>query len=100
MEGHGDRDWHVDADHSCLDSMSKVACGVTVAGEDGGSVAKLVVVDQLQCSFEVVCSYNSKDWAEDFFAVDLHLRFDVIEEAGAEKEALIVGQGVFASVND
>ena len=100
VEGHGDGDGHVDADHADLDAVDEVAGGVAVAGEDGGPVAVFVVVDHLEGGFEVVDTDDSEDGAEDLFAVDLHLGLYVVEEAGSEEEAFAPGQGGLAAVDD
>ena len=44
---HGYRDWHVDTDHADFHSVCKFSRGITVAGENGNAVAKLMVIDKL-----------------------------------------------------
>ena len=100
VEGHGDGDRHVDPYHANLYAVDEVSGGVAVAGEDGGSVAIFVLVDHLEGGFEVVDSHDSQDWAEDLFAIDLHLGFHVVEEAGSEEEPFASGQGLVAAVDD
>ncbi len=100
VEGHGDGDGNVNANHACLDAMGEGAGSVAVAGEDGGAVAELVVVDELEGGFEGVGADDAKDGAEDLFAVDAHVRLDVIEEAGAEEEAFAAWEGGVAAVDE
>jgi len=88
VEGHGDRNGDVDADHTGLHAASEVAGGVAVAGEDAGAVAVLVVVDELQGRLEVVGADDAEDGSEDLFFVDAHGGLDVVEEGGAEEEAV------------
>ena len=99
VERHGDGDGDVDAYHSGLHAAGEVAGGVSVAGEEGGSVAELVLVDELEGFFEGVDANDSEDGTEDLFAVDLHFWFDVVEEGGSEEEAVAFGCGL-AAVDD
>src|ERR1700733_3159093 len=48
VEGHGHRDGHVDANHAGLYLVGEGARRVAVPGEDGGAVAVLVLVDQVE----------------------------------------------------
>jgi hypothetical protein len=57
--------------------------GVAVAGEDGGAVAELVFVNELEGGLEVVGANDAEDGAEDLFLVDTHGGEDVVEEGGA-----------------
>ncbi len=100
VEGHGDGDGHVDAYHADLDAVDEVAGGVAVAGEDGGPVAVLVLVDHLEGGFEVVDAHDSEDGSEDLLAVDLHVGLYVVEEAGSEEEAFAPGKGGLTAVYD
>src|ERR1700727_905469 len=100
VEGHGDRNGDVDADHACLDAMGKGAGGVAVAGEDGGAVSELVVVDELESGITGVGADVAEDGAEDLFAINAHVGLDVIEEAGAEEEAFAAGESGLASVDE
>src|SRR6266567_7492427 len=100
VEGHGDRDWDVDADHAGLDGVGEGAGGVSVAGEDGGAVAVLVLVDELEGGLEGVGADDAEDGAEDLFAVDAHLGLDVVEEAGSEEEAFAARKSCGAAVDD
>ena len=90
MEGHGHGDRHVDADHADLAAGGEVAGRIAVAGEDGGAVAVLVTVDQLQRRFVVRASYHREHRAEDLFLVDLHVGLDLVEQTAADEVAFFV----------
>ena len=99
-EGHGDGDGYVDPYHAYLYAVDKVSGGVAVAGEDGGSVSVFVFVDHLQGGFEVVDSHDSEDWPEDLLAIDLHVGFYVVKQAGAEEKSFSSGKGFLAPIDD
>src|SRR6185437_113436 len=88
VEGHGHGDGDVDADHAGLHAAAEVAGGVAVAGEDAAAVAVLVLVDEFEGLLEVVDADDAEDGAEDLFLVNTHLGLDVVEERGAEEEAV------------
>src|ERR1700723_4193237 len=48
VEGHRHRDRHIDTNHPGLHLVGEGARRVSVAGEDGGAVAVLVLVDQVE----------------------------------------------------
>src|SRR6185369_7814802 len=101
VEGHRHRNRHVHADHSDLHVMRERACRVAVAREDGSAVAELVLVDQAKRALQIGRANYDQHRAEDFLAIDPHLRLDAIEQAGAEIEA--VGMTVYlqrATIDD
>src|SRR5690606_26657784 len=90
VEGHGHRDRHVDADHADVDTLLELPRGIAVAGEDRGTVAVFVVVDQLQRLLERSDPHHGQHRPEDFLLIDAHLRRDVIEQRRADVEAVLV----------
>jgi len=100
VEGHGNGNGHIDADHACLDTVGKGSRRVAVAGEDGGAVAELMVVDEFKCGFEGIGADDAEDRSEDLFAIDAHVGFYVIEEAGAEKEAFAAREDGVTSIDE
>ena len=81
---------HIDSDHADLDVVSKVARGFAVSREDAGAVAVLVIVDELHRLFFGFSAHHAQYRAEDLFLVDTHARRHVVEQAGTEKEAILV----------
>ena len=87
MKRHGDRSRDVDAG---LDPVGEVAHGIPILGEDAGAVAVFVLVDR-EKAVSKLDAHDAEYGFEDLFAVDAYLRFDVVEEAGAEKESFTCG---------
>ena len=69
--------------------MGEVARDIAIAGED--AVAVFVLVDEREGGLEVGRAHEAEDGFENLFASDAYLRFDVVEEAGAEKESFTCG---------
>src|SRR5690606_23370647 len=90
VEGHWNRDRHVDADHSHLDTGGEVARGVTVAREDGDAVGIVVPMDEIDRLGIVAAAHYRQHRAEDLLPPDRHLRPHVIEERRADEEAILV----------
>ena len=88
--GERHRDRHVDADHADIDAGGEIAGGVAVAGEDRRAVAVGVRHGELERLFVGFGAHGGEDGAEDLFAVDVHVGGDVVEEAGADEEAVLV----------
>ena len=84
-----DRDRDADPDHAGLDPVGEVARDIAIAGED--AVAVFVLVDEREGGLEVGRAHEAEDGFENLFALDAYLRFDVVEEAGAEKESFTCG---------
>jgi hypothetical protein len=88
------------ADHSCRNAAGNVAGGIAIEGEEGGAVAELVVVDELEGGLEVVDADDVEDGAQNFFGVDAHGGLDMVEKAGPEIEAVSLRDGGVAAVDD
>ena len=89
---HGQRHWdgHVDSDLSDVDVLDEFPGGGAVGGEDGGSVAVTVVVDQLDGVIQRVHAEDHQDGAKDLFAVALHRSLSKIIQTA------IINRSVFA----
>ena len=92
MPGHGHRDRHVDADHADLDLASERACHAAVGREAGHAVAEFMGVDEFHRRREIRHAHDAQHRSEDFFAVDVHGRLDVVEQRAAQEEALFVAR--------
>src|ERR1700733_8734598 len=77
VEGHGYGDGNVDANHAHFHLVGKGARGVSIAGEDAGTAAVLVIVHQVESLLEARHAQHRKDRTKDFFAINAHLRRDV-----------------------
>src|SRR5579883_2074582 len=88
----GDRHWdrHVDADHADIDLGGKIARGVAVAGEDRDTIAVVMIRRQRQRLLVIMRANDRQHRAEDLLLVDAHVLGDVIEQAAAEIEAVLV----------
>ena len=69
--------------------VGEFARAVAVAGEDGGAVAELVLVDQPDGGIEVVDADDAEYRSEDFLAIDPHVCRDVVEQGGPDKVAIL-----------
>src|ERR1700733_203321 len=88
VEGHRHRDRNVDANHADLHLVGEGPGGVSIAGKDADAVAVLVVVDQVQSLLKTGHAQHRKNGPKDLFAIDTHLRRDVVKETGRDKEAV------------
>src|SRR3954462_11930410 len=79
VERHRHWDRHVDADHPDIDLVRELARGIAVAGEDGGAVAELVLVDHARRRVVVGYPGDGEYGTENLLLVDRHLRRDVVE---------------------
>src|SRR5690349_9192539 len=87
-ERHGDR--HVDAYHADLHLAGEFARGIAVAGEDGDTVAVLVVAGKRHRLIEILGARDLQNGSENFFLIGFHLRLDAIEQRAAEIKSLLV----------
>ena len=85
---HGQR--HVDADHAHGDGALELPGRGAGGGEDRGAVAVGVGVDQGDAGVEVLHPDHDEDGAEDFLGVGGHLGLDVVQDGGADPEAVLV----------
>ena len=79
MVGNWDRQRHIDPDHAYLDVVGEIACGFTVARKDAGTVAVLVVVDELHCLLFGLGAYDAQNRAKYFFLVNTHVLRNIVE---------------------
>ena len=100
VERHRHRDGYVHAHHAGLHAMRESARGTAVAGEDRGTVAVFVRVDQIQRGVEIGNPHHAQHRAEDFLAIDPHVRGDVIEQAATEEETVFVTVDLAAAAVD
>src|ERR1700761_5821352 len=90
MEGH--RHWyrHIDPDHPGLDLGQEGACRVAIAGEDGGAVAELMAVHQIERRVEAVRPHHRQHRAEYLFLIDAHVGRYPVEQRAAEEETVLI----------
>ena len=91
--GHGDGDRDVDADHAHLDLVLEAPGRAAVVGEDGGAIAVRIGVDQFEGLVVALDPDHGEDRAEDLVGVDGHLGRDVVEQGGAQEEAVASAVG-------
>ncbi len=82
--GHAD----VDADHAGVEVPLELPGGVAGAGEDAGAVAVFAVAAHGEGIVEVLRAHDGEDRAEDFFLRQPHAGLHLIDDAGAEQEAV------------
>ncbi len=63
---------------------------VAIPCEDRRAVPVLVHIDHLDCIFVFVCAYHRQHGAKNFLLVDRHVGCDVVEEASADEETVLV----------
>lgn len=80
------RNGHVQSHLAGLDVLLEVVGGGTAPGEDGGAVAVLVGVDEVDGGVECVHGEADEDGAKDFFGVAAHVGFDVRDYGGTDLE--------------
>src|SRR5215210_8177707 len=85
-----DRNRHVDADHSDIDSGGEFARGVAVAGEDRDPVAIFVLRRQLERFLEIPGTHHLQHGPENLVLVAFHAGLHMVEESGADEEAFFV----------
>src|SRR3954468_24855733 len=90
VERHRHRDRHVDPDHPDIDLVRELARRVAVAGEDGGAVAELVLVDHAGRRLVIRRAHDRQHRAENLFLVDRHVGRDVVEQRAAQEVAVLV----------
>jgi hypothetical protein len=88
VEGHRHRDRDANPDDADLHAVGEVARRAAVAREDRGAVAEVVLVDELGGSLEVVDAHDAEVPAQNLFAVDAHLRLEVVAERSAKEETV------------
>ena len=49
MECHRDRNWHIDTNHSDLNSFGELTRRITIASEDGCAITVFVIIEELNC---------------------------------------------------
>src|SRR3989344_1689665 len=86
------RDRHVDAHLANVDFLLEVTGRRAGAGEQGGTVAIRVGVDDLDRLAQAGGLHDAQHRAEDFFAVHGHLRSDVGEDGRADEVAVLVAR--------
>src|ERR1700733_3589023 len=96
VKGHGHGNGHIDAHHARLHLVGEGARRVSIAGKDGYTVAILVLFDQLERLLKFVDSQHGKHGTKNFFAIDAHIRGDMIEQAGSNKKTIAFGQRVLS----
>jgi len=85
-------DWNVDSDLSSLNLMLELSGGSSVVGEDGGTVAPLVVVHKSDGFIESFGFDGAENGAEDFFLVSSHARLAAGDDSWADEVALFVAR--------
>src|SRR5882672_1247364 len=90
MKGERDGNGNIDADHADLGAAREVSRGVAITGEDGGSVAELMRVDEAQGLFVIVAAHDRQHRPENLLLVDTHRGRRMIEEAAANEVAVLV----------
>ena len=101
VEGHRHRDRHVDADHANLHAQREFARAIAVAREQRYAIAEFVFVHQVHRRFEIRHAGDRQYRSENFFLVNGHVRFDLVEQAAAEEEPVLVSLDlVTAAVDD
>src|SRR5262249_23951156 len=89
MEWHGHGDRHVDANHSNLDPMRKLAGGISVAGKDRRAVAELVLIHEV-CGLAIILrTHNAKYGTKNLLLVDLHVGSDTVKERASDEIAVL-----------
>lgn len=83
---HRQRDWdrHVDTDLASFNFFLELAGRGAGAGEDGGTVAILVLVDEFDGFVQAVDVEADEDRAEDFFLVAAHVLLYVCDDCWAD----------------
>ena len=77
---------------SSLNLMLEFSSGSSVVGEDGGTVAPLVVVHKSDGFIESFGFDGAENGAEDFFLVSSHARFAAGDDGWADEVALFVAR--------
>src|SRR5439155_7245921 len=98
--GEGDGNSEIHAHHADLDPAGKVARGVAVAGEDGDAVAIVVFGGEAQRLLVILGAHHREHGAENFLLVDAHYGRDLVEQAAAHEEAVLVALHLEAAAID
>src|SRR5580704_15872313 len=101
VEGHRHRDRDVDADHPDLDLALEFLRRLPAGGEDRGAVAVRVGVDDVDGLAKRLGPEDDEHRTEDLVGIDVHVGGDVVEQARADEEAVLVaGHVQAAAVHD
>src|SRR5690606_4364280 len=95
--GYRHRDRDIDTDLAYVDTVLEVARMSTILSEDGHAIAVGVAVDELHRLFQGVDAHNAQHRTEDFFFVNAHVGFHVIENGWAHKVAAFITRHLHAT---
>src|SRR5476651_2396176 len=90
MESHGNRHRHIDAYHAGLNPVREVPRIVTVSGENGGTVAIFMAINNGQGAFIVRRAHDTQYRAENLLAIDHHIGGDMIKQGAAYVKSVLV----------
>ena len=90
MERHRDRHRDVDPHHASLHFLHELARIVTVTGKDSAAVTKFMAIHRIDGGLVVRHANNAQHRPEDLFAIDTHLRRNVVKQGTANVVAVRV----------
>src|SRR6185369_5606060 len=79
VERHRNRNRHINSYHSYFDAIGKKIGRRTIARKNCGSIPILMLIHELDRFLQRADSDDREDRAKDFFAIDPHLRLNMIE---------------------
>lgn len=85
--GHGDA--HIDADHAAVGEHLKLTGIVTVLGKDDRTVGKGIGIHQRNALFKALDPLDEGDRPKDLAVAHGHLGRHMIQDGGADKEAIL-----------
>src|SRR5579875_3431369 len=97
--GHRRRDANIDADVAGFRTIAEFACRIAALGKDGGSIAIIMRVNQLDGFVQAIKRRHSDHRAKDLLLVNVHLGLDGIQDRRSDKVASrIFGHDLLATI--
>src|SRR5580704_1395861 len=88
VEGHWNRNRHIDPDHPGFDLFNEYPGSRTVTSVNRGAVSVLMLIDEFKRFTCIVDSHHTEDWSENLLPINPHGRPDIVKKTAPQKESL------------